>query len=230
MKLTLKLSGLALAIGGVLFFTRMAPIFAIIPDDMAFPPETTADIVRLAELAGPRWQLSHFMGLIATSLFVMGYWGHAARLAAAGHRFVGSAAAIVATLAFGLFSTALVIDGFFLPATALAYAQGGASAPSLAEVEAAHARALTFFTPGVFLMFIAVGVLSSRLLHGFIHSRWLGALGMMIAIAGPTAFLFGVTGPNWDNLQIGGSLMMLAFLWHFLIGVVALFGRGLRGD
>ena len=151
MKLTLKLSGLALAIGGVLFFTRMAPIFAIIPDDMAFPPETTADIVRLAELAGPRWQLSHFMGLIATSLFVMGYWGHAARLADAGHRLVGSAAAIVATLAFGLFSTALVIDGFFLPATALAYAQGGAGAPSLAEVEAAHARALTFFTPGVFL-------------------------------------------------------------------------------
>ncbi|MEM9616674.1 MAG: hypothetical protein AAF936_01840 [Pseudomonadota bacterium] len=227
MTLMLKFSGAVMAAGALLFFGRMAPIFAILPDDMAFPPETATDVFRLAQLAGPRWPLSHAMGLVAVSLFTFGYWGHAQALARSGHRLVGTVAAVIATIAFSAFAAALVIDGFLLPEAA-EYAHGGPDAPSLAKVEAVHQRALVFFTPAIFVMFIAIGVLSSRMLHGFIHSRWLGAFGMMIAIAGPTAYLFGVTGPNWDNLQIGGSLMMLAFLWHFLVGAAALFGKGLR--
>jgi len=217
-----------MAAGAILFFVRMAPIFPIIPDDMAFPPETAMELVRLAQLAGPRWQLSHAMGFVAVVLFVLGYWGHARALTRAGHHVVGTAAAIIASIAFAAFAVALFIDGFLLPETALAYAAGEASAPGLDAVDAVHQRALAFFTPAVFLMFIAIGVLSSRMLHGFIHSRWLGGLGMTIAIAGPTAYLFGVTGPNWDNLQIGGSLMMLAFLWHLLTGVAAMFGKGAK--
>lgn len=228
MTLVLKFSGAAMVAGALLFFGRMAPIFAILPDDMAFPPETATDLVRLAQLAGPRWPISHAMGLAAVSLFIFGYWGHAQALARSGHRVVGAAAAVIATVAFSAFAAALVIDGFLLSEAAFEYARGGPDAPSLATVEAVHQRALVFFTPAVFLMFIAIGVLSSRMLHGFIHSRWLGGLGMMIAITGPTTYLFGVAGPNWDNLQIGGSLMMLAFLWHFLVGAAALFGKGLR--
>ncbi|MEO1242261.1 MAG: hypothetical protein AAFX54_10145 [Pseudomonadota bacterium] len=228
MTLMLKFSGAAMAAGALLFFGRMAPIFAILPDDMAFPPETATDLVRLAQLAGPRWPLSHAMGLAAVSLFTFGYWGHAQALARSGHRLVGTVAAVIATIAFSAFAAALVIDGFFLPEVAMAHASDSANAPSIAAVDKMHQRALTFFTPAVFLMFIAIGVFSSRMLHGFIHSRWLGGLGMMIAIAGPTAYLFGVAGPNWDNLQIGGSLMMLGYLWHFLVGATALFGKDLR--
>lgn len=228
MRLMLRLAGAGLAAGAILFFGRMAPIFAILPADMAFPPETTADLVKLAQIAGPRWPLSHALGLIAVALFAIGYWVHAFALAKAGHTLIGFVAASIASIAFSAFAVALTIDGFLLPAAAAALAAGGANAPSLTDVEAVHHRALTFFTPAVFTMFIAIGVLSSRMLHGFIHSRWIGALGMTIAIAGPTAYLFGVTGPNWDHLKIGGSLMMLAFLWHFLVGAAALFGRGIR--
>lgn len=228
MKLILRLAGAALALGALLFFTRMGPIFSVLPDDMSFPPATAVEIARLAVIAGPRWPLSHAMGLIAITLFILGYWGQAFALRAAGHRLIGMIAAGVATLAFGLFAVALVIDGFSLYQTALAAGIGGPGAPTLDEVDAVHQRALIFFTPAVFIMFIAMGVLSSRLLHGFIHSRWLGGFGMVIAIAGPTAYFFGITGPNWNNLQIGGSLMMLAFLWHFLIGVVSMCGRGVR--
>ncbi len=225
MMLVLKLAGSAFAVGAVLFFTRMAPVFAVLPDDMPFPPSSVSDTVRLVEIAGIRWRISHAMGLIAASLFIAGYWGHARVLARAGRNHIATIAAIVATLSFCLFSAALVIDGFLLSAAANAHASGGANAPLLAEVAAIHDRALVFFTPGVFLMFIAMGVLSSRLLHGLIHSRWLGFLGMTVAIAGPTAYLFGLAGPNWNNLRIGGSLMMAAFLWHFLVGVAAFFGK-----
>lgn len=230
MKIVLRLAGLAMLIGGVLFFGRMAPIFAVMPSDMAFPPESTTELIRLAEIAGARWQLSHILGLIAAGLFILGYWGHAASLKTAGHQIVGTGAAVIATLGFGLFAIALVIDGFPLPAAALAHAAGGSEAPSLATVDDIHQRALVFFTPGVFTMFIAIGLLSSRMLHGLVHSRWLGWFGMLVAIAGPTAYLTGIAGPNWNKLQIGGSVMMLAFLWHFLTGLVALFGRGLKPE
>ncbi len=228
MKLGLKLAGAAFALGGVLFFARMAPIFAVLPDDMPFPPATTEEMVRLAEIAGARWQLSHSLGLIGAACFIAGYWGHARALSDRARNNAALAAAAIATLAFGLFAIALVIDGFAVPATALAYAAGGPDAPSLAAVEAAHAGALWFFTPGVFLKFPAIGLLASQMLHGRLHSRWLGGVGMLIAIAGPTAYLIGAAGENWSNLRIGGSLMMLAFLWHLLTGLAAMFGRGVR--
>ncbi len=223
----LRLAGAGMALGGFLFFARMGPIFAILPEDMAFPPETAADLVRLADLAGLRWQLSHAMGLVAVWLFIFGYWAHARALGAAGHKTVGAAAAIIATLAFGGFTIALFVDGFALPSTISTYL----AAPSeygLENVDAVHARALQFFTPATFFMFVAMGVLSSRMLHGFIHSRWLGGLGMFIAVGATSAYLFGIAGENWDNLRIGGSFMMAGFVWHLLIGFSALFGRGIR--
>lgn len=228
MSATLRWAGAGMVIGGILFFGRMGPIFAILPEDMAFPPSAPEDLVRLAQLAGARWTLSHSMGLAAVGLFIAGYWAQASALAGAGHNVIGRIAALIATIAFGLFAVALVTDGFILPPNALSYLAGGPDAPILADIENIHEQALQFFTPAIFLMFIAMAVLSSRLLHGFIHSRWLGGLGMLIGIAAPTAYLFGVTGPNWNNLQIGGSLMMLGFLWLLLIGLVSLFGKGVR--
>ncbi len=223
----LRLAGAGMVLGSVLFFARMGPIFAILPEGMAFPPETAADLVRLADLAGPRWQLSHAMGLVAVWLFIFGYWAHARALSDAGHKTIGAAAAIIATLAFGGFTVALMIDGFALPATISTYlASPGADGLDMAETT--HNRALMFFTPAIFFMFVAMGVLSSRMLHGFIHSRWLGGLGMLIAIAATAAYLFGLTGANWDNLRIGGSFMMAGFVWHLFIGIAALFGRGIR--
>ncbi len=228
MRTQLRWAGAGMAIAAILFFIRMAPVLAVLPEDMSFPPGSTEDLVRLAEVAGARWPISHVMGLIGVALFIAGYWTHARALAVAGHRTVGYVALAVAALGFGLFSVALIIDGFLVPSAAMAHLAGGAGAPALTEVQAVHDRALIFFTPGVFLMFVAMGVLSSRMLHGFIHSRWLGGLGMLIAITAVTAYFFGVTGPNWNNLRVGGSLMMIGFLWHLAIGVAALFGRGVR--
>ena len=224
----MRWAGAGLILGGLLFFGRMAPIFAVLPEDLAFPPETTEDLIRLQVIAGVRWTISHLMGLVSVGLLATGYWIQASALAAVGHKIVGRAAALIAAAAFGLFAIALVIDGFLVFNLAVAYSAGGSGAPGLPDVQAMHDRALLFFTPAVFLMFVAIGVLSSRMLHRHIHSRWLGGLGMAIAVTAITAYLFGVTGPNWDNLQIGGSLMMLGFLWHVLMGFAALFGRGVR--
>ena len=210
----LKLAGLAMTLGGMLFFIRMAPVVRAVPDNMDFPPGSDADLVRLAELAGIGWQISHALGLLAVGLFVFGYWAHRNYIKQSDSQPVSTWASWVATIAFGAFAIALVIDGFAVPAMATSDLAG--------EV---HRLALRFFTPAIFLMFIAIGLLSSRLVHRFVHSRLLGFVGMLIAIAGPTAYLFGVTGPNWDNLRIGGSLMMLAFLWHLLVGLSALFGK-----
>ncbi len=228
MNTTLRWAGAGMALGGILIVGRMAPIFAILPDDMAFPPEAAEDLVRLVDLAGFRWQLSHGLGFAAVILFIAGYWAQAGALADAGHRIIGRIAALIATIAFGSFAVALLTDGFLFPEAAMAFLAGGPKAPSLVEAAGVHEQALLFFTPAMFLMFVAMAVLSSRLLHGFIHSRWLGGFGMIVGVAGPTAYLFGVTGPNWSNMQISGSLMMLGFLWLFLIGLVSLFGRGVR--
>ena len=224
----LRWAGAGMVLGGLLFFGRMAPIFSVLPEDMDFPPTATQDLARLAELAGPGWQLSHGMGLLAVLLFTIGYWAHAHTLAVAGHTLIGKVAAATASLAFGLFAVALVTDGFVLFDVAARYSAGGPNAPMLDAVAALHERALRFFTPAIFLMFVAMGILSSRMIHGFVHYRWLGYAGMALAITGPTAYLFGITGPNWDNLQIGGSLMMLGFIWHLIIGLAAVFGRGAK--
>jgi len=220
----IKWAGAAMVAGGLLMFTRMVPIFAILPSDMAFPPESTQEMVRLAAIAGSRWQLSHIMGLAAVILFAVAYGWHANVLMRLGWKRVGLATAVIATLAFGLFGIALSIDGFVVPATIANYmsATGGESA-TLEQVAGSHSFALRFFTPGIFLMFVAMGLLSSPMLHRSIHLRWLGVIGQTIAILAVTAYMTGMTGSNWNNLQIAGSLMMAAFAWHLLVGSRALF-------
>lgn len=213
-----RLAGAALMAGGLLFILRMAPVMAVVPEDMQFPPPTPEDLARLAEIAGPAWPLAHALGLIAAVLIVAGYWGHGRALAQAGHPRVAQAAAMIATLAFGSFGAALMIDGFAVPA-----------APSEEVMAGRHDLALSFFGPGISAMFLAMALLSTRCLHGLIHSRWLGALGLGLAILALAAYLAGLTGPRWDrNIQISGSLMMLGFLWHVGIGAAALFGRGIK--
>ena len=174
---------------------------------------------RLIGLAGPRWQLSHAMGLAAVLLFAAAYVWHVNVLIRLGWRRIGIALAVTATPAFGLFAVALAIDGFVVPATA------GSQSATLEQIAASHRLALFFFTPGVFLMFVTMGLLSSPMLHRAIHSRWLGVAGQIVAIAAVTAYFTGVTGPDWNNLQIAGTLMMAAFAWHLLVGVRALRDR-----
>ena len=76
MEKQIKWAGVAMIVAALLMFTRMAPIFAVLPEDMAFPPESTWEMVRLAAIAGSRWQLSHVMGLLAVILFAVAYALH----------------------------------------------------------------------------------------------------------------------------------------------------------
>lgn len=62
-----------------------------------------------------------------------------------------------------------------------------------------------------------MGVLSP-MLRQIIHTRSLGLTGQIIAISALTANLTGVASPDWNNLQIVGSLMMAAFAWRLLVG------------
>ena len=221
-----KWAGAAMIIGGLLMITRMVPIFAILPDDMAFPPETTQEMIRLAGIAGSRWQLSHIMGLAAVILFGVAYGWHVNALLRLGWKRIGIVLAVAATMAFGLFGIALVIDGFVVPATIDSYVSAnGVNATTLEQVAGSHQLAQRFFTPSMFLLFVTMGLLSSPMLHRAIHTRWLGFVGQFIAILAVTAYLTGVAGPNWNNLQIAGTLIMAAFLWHLVVGSHALFSR-----
>ncbi len=226
--MNLRFGGAAMALGGFLFIARIGPVVVVKPEDVGFPPETTAELVRLATASGGAWPAAHIAGLVAAALMIFAYWKHANVLAAAGRPTVGRAAAFAAAAAFGLFSAALIIDGFVVYAAALASAAAPDNAQLLTSVAEAHARALFFFTPALFTMFIAMGILASRMIHGYLHSRWLGWLGQVIAVLAITAFLTGVAGPNWSNLQIGGSATLAGFVWHIFVGLAALFGRGVR--
>lgn len=76
---------------------------------------------------------------------------------------------------------ALSIDGFRVPAAIQRYMQAAAGNPTtLEKVAQAHEFALSFFTPAVFLMFVAMGLLSSPMLHRTIHARWLGLAGQLV--------------------------------------------------
>lgn len=220
----IKLAGAALVAGSLFMFTRMAPILVILPDDMVFPPETTQEMVRLAGIAGSRWQLSHIMGLAAVVLFAVAYGWHVKVLMHLGWKRIGVALAAMSTMAFGLFGTALAIDGFVLAETIDSHVSAnGGQATTLAQVAESHQLALRFFTPGIFLMFVSMGLLSVPMLHGVFHARWLGFMGQIIGLIAVTAYLTGITGPNWNVMQIAGTLMMAAFAWHFLVGSRALF-------
>ena len=222
----IKWAGAAMVVGGLLMFTRMAPIYVVLPDDMAFPPESTQEMVRLAGIAGSRWQLSHIMGLAAVALFAVAYGWHANILMRRGWKRIGLVVAVIAITAFGFFGIALIIDGFVVPATIDSYVSANGGPPmTLEQVAGSHRLALRFFTPGIFLIFVAMGLLSSPMLHRVVHTRWLGLIGQIIAISAVTAYLTGVTGPDWNNLQIAGTLMMAAFAWHLLVGARALFSR-----
>jgi hypothetical protein len=220
----LKWAGAALAAGGLLMFTRMIPVIAVMPDDMAFPPAATEDLVRLATIAGSRWQISHLMGLAAVILFATAYALHTQLMLRLGRPRVGIAIAAAATLAYGLFALALVFDGFLLPVTIEAYvASASSQTTALQDVADSHSFALRFYTPGVFFMFVAMGLLSSPIIHRAFHTRWFGFVGQFIAITAVTAYFTGVTGSNWENLQISGTLMLAAFAWHLVLGFRTLF-------
>lgn len=220
----IKWAGAAMVVGGLLMFTRMAPIFVVLPDDMAFPPETTQEMIRLVGIAGSRWQLSHIMGLAAVVLFAVAYYWHVNVLMRLEWKRIGVVLSVMATMAFGLFGIALIIDGFVVPATIESYTSAnGGEAMTLEQVAASHQLALRFFTPGIFLLFVSMGLLSSPMLHRVIHTRWLGLIGQLLAVTAVTAYLTGVTGPDWNNLRIAGTLMMAAFAWHLLVGSRALF-------
>ncbi len=220
----IKWAGAALVAGGLLMFTRMAPILAVLPEDMAFPPESTQEMIRLAEIAGSGWQWSHLMGLAAVLLFAIAYGWHAQVLIRLGWKRIGLATAVAATAAFGLFAIALFLDGFIVPATIESYMSAAGDKPAtLEQVADSHSFALRFFTPAVFLMFVAAGLLSSPMLHRVIHVRWLGIVGQAIAVIAVTAYLTGITGPDWNNMQIAGTLMMAVFSWHLLLGSRTLF-------
>lgn len=220
----IKWAGAALVVGGLLMFTRMAPILVILPDDMVFPPASTQEMVRLAGIAGSRWQLSHIMGLVAVVLFAIAYGWHVNILMRLGWKRIGIVLAVLATAAFGLFATALVIDGFVVPATIDSYVSANANqSTTLVQVAESHQLALRFFTPGIFLLFISMGALSAPMLHRVFHARWLGLTGQIIGVVAVIAYLAGATGPNWNVMQIAGSLMMAAFAWHLLVGSRVLF-------
>ena len=124
----------------------------------------------------------------------------------------------------GLFGIALVIDGFVVPATIDSYVSGnGGESMTLEKVAGSHQLALRFFTPGIFLVFVSMGLLSAPMLHRVFHTRWLGLMGQIIGVIAVTAYLTGVTGPDWNVMQIAGTLMMAAFAWHLLVGSRALF-------
>ena len=222
----IKWAGAALVLGGLLMFTRMAPIFAVLPEDMSFPPASTQEMVRLAAIAGSRWQISHLMGLVAVALFAIAYAWHVNVLLRLGWKRIGLATAAAATGAFGLFGIALFIDGFVVSAAIQRYlSTGGTESMLLEQVAEMHSLALTFFSPAIFLLFVAMGVLSSPMLHRRIHSRWLGVAGQFIAITAVVAYLTDVAGPHWNNLQIAGTLMMAAFAWHLLVGARSVFKK-----
>jgi len=224
----LKIPGVVMFFGGLLLIVRIFPVVAAKPESVAFPPETTTDLVQLAAGAGLAWPIAHAIGLLAITCLMFGYWRHAQALFKAGFGKVGWAAAAAAGLALVAFGMALIIDGFFVYDAALASAVTPNDTSLLESVDARHAMALTFFTPGLFILFLAVGLISYPMLRGQMHSRWLGALGMMIAFVAVTIYLAGVAGPNWSNMQTGGLAIMAGFFWHILLGLAALLGGGIR--
>jgi hypothetical protein len=219
----IKWVGVAMVVGGLLMFTRMAPIFAVLPDDIGFPPETTQELIKLAAAAGSRWEVSHLMGFAAVILFTVAYGWHANFLIRLGWKRIGLGLAVISTTAFGLFAIALLVDGFYVSATIDSYVSANSGrSTTLEQVAESHQLALFFFTPGILLVFVAMGLLSLPMLFREFHSRWLGIMGQIIAVTAVTAYVAGLTGPNWNELQIAGTLMMSAFAWNLLVGMRAL--------
>ena len=132
----LRYAGWTMMVGATLLIIRILPVVAQIPDGVAFPPNTIEDLIDIAKTVGLAWPVSHALGFMAVLLLIAGYTLHAAHLRARGFKVISTFVFGTATLAFGLFAVALIIDGFWvynLAVDATVYPQDVRAAHDLAQ-------------------------------------------------------------------------------------------------
>lgn len=223
MKIDMRMAGSFMVLAALLLITRLVPIFANLPEGFAgFPPATTEQLAMLAAHNTSGYHLSHLMALLAMPLLWIGFFAHYQRLVEKGlvRRSIIGMTGI--TMGAGLFSIALLSDGFLLTFASLEFMSPQMLDKNAAEMLVAftHKMSMSFFTPAMISLFVGFGFFASPFAHGHMHNKWLGFIG--IALANTGAFGLILKGAEFSRMPLGGLVMMGTFFWVLAIGISAL--------
>lgn len=205
-----KLGGYFLTAAGLLLVTRLIPIMTNIPDGFAgFPPTSMEQLALLINHNPFGHKLSHQMALLAMPLIWIGMFAHYQQYIEMGfaRRAIIGITAITAHVIF--FSIALVIDGYMLTDIAQEIAEPKLLDRSTASflLNHTHESALAFFKLSSLCLMIGIGFLSLPIAHGYIHNKWFGYVGIIIAVVGASA----------QSLEL--PALMLSYIWLFALGL-----------
>jgi hypothetical protein len=223
----LKIGGASMFGGAVLMFGRMAPIFANLPEELeSFPPVGPEQLVILARGVGPIWQLAHGLGALALIMLAFGFYAHWQTARDRNFGLVANIMIGAAATGLGLFSVAMVIDGWGVTGAIAAWDAG---IGSLGAIEQTHAQAVFLYTWGNFLIFIGVATLGSLIIHRAFHVRLWGFIGLALGVLADTGYLFGLMGDHWND-RLGMMVMLFGMIWMAVTGLMAVFSRTTRKD
>lgn len=223
MKIDLRMAGSFMVLAGLLLITRLAPIFANLPEGLTdFPPANTGQLAMLAAHNTSGYHISHLMALLAMPLLWIGFLAHYQRLSEKGlvRRSIIGMTGI--SMGAGLFSIALLSDGFLMPFVSHEFMSPQLLDKNTAEMLVAitHKLSLSFFTPAMFSFYVGFGFFASPFAHGHMHNKWFGFAG--IALANIGVFGFMLKGENFNLMPLGGLVMMATFFWVLALGISAL--------
>ena len=223
----LKIGGASMFGGAILMFGRMAPIFANLPEELeSFPPVGSEQLVILARGVGPLWQLAHGLGALALIMLAFGFYAHWRTARDRNFGLVANIMIGAAAMGLGLFTIAMLIDGWGVTGAIAAWDAG---IGSFVAIEQTHAQAVFLYPWGNFLIFIAVATLGSLIIHRAFHVRLWGLIGLALGVLADTGFLFGLMGDHWND-RLGMTVMLFGMVWMAVPGLMAVFSRKPRDE
>lgn len=217
-----KLAGFAFITGAVLNVTRMIPVMVgrdNIPPQ--FPLNNAEDISFFVSGNYTGHFISHLMALAAFSLIILGLF-YLYRLALKKSQELTPHVFITfGMFGFGLFTIAVIIDGFIMPWTVENYLSSPSEISAIL-VEFSHKSALRFYAPANLLIFICIGFVSLSLFKMEKFPRMWCFAGMLLCDLALIGYIFGWFGYEWEFIPWSGIIFLFAHLWWISLGALLL--------
>ena len=66
---------------------------------------------------------------------------------------------------------------------------------------------------------VGVALAGFALIKSGAYAKWVGWMGLILGALAIISYIAGIAGTYWDNMRVGGSLVMFTFIWFLVLGV-----------
>ncbi|MEP1097549.1 MAG: hypothetical protein ABJG78_20700 [Cyclobacteriaceae bacterium] len=211
-----KVAGLFIMMAGVLFITRMIPVFAGIEKLPEFPLKQAQ---QLADFVSPNYGghlISHVMAMTGFVLLLFGLLYLLDSYKKHNFQILSRFLSISGIGGITIFFLAAIVDGLVVPEVIKSFIENGSEVAPL--VEMSHQLAISLYTTALLLLFLSIGFNSQIILHSGEFKKRLGYFGVFLGHFTSVAFVLGLFGYYWES-QLGGMFIMLSNLYWIILGV-----------